>query len=76
MPAKSKKQQRLMGMAYAYSKGELKDAPESVKRVAKSFLKNKKKGKDSLRHFAKTSHTNIPEKIKESHILRFKEFNA
>jgi hypothetical protein len=79
MPSSSKKQQRLMGMAYAYAKGEMKDAPESVKNVAKSFMKKgKRKGKKSLRDFAKTKHKGLPEKVKESfkHLVRFSDFRG
>ena len=80
MPSVSKKQQRLMGAAYAYAKGEIKDAPEIVKDVAKSFMKKgKRKGKKSLRDFAKTKHKGLPEKIvKESltHLVRFSEFKG
>ena len=77
MPALSKKQQRLMGMAYAYAKGEMKDAPDSIKRVAKSFMKKgKRKGKKSLRDFAKTKHNGLPNKVNESlsHLMRFSDF--
>jgi hypothetical protein len=77
--SKSKKQQRLMGAAYAYAKGDIKDAPEIVKDVAKSFMKKgKRKGEKSLRDFAKTKHKELPEKIKESltHLVRFSEFEC
>lgn len=37
MPAKSEKQRRLMAMARAYKRGELKDASEEVKRIAASM---------------------------------------
>lgn len=67
MPSKSKAQQRLMGAAYAYAKGDLEDAPDVVKNVAKSFMKKgKKKGKKSLRDFAKTKHKKLPNRIGES----------
>lgn len=57
MPSKSKKQQRLMGAAYAYATGQNKDVPDYIKDVAKSFMKKgKKKGTKSLRDFAKTKH--------------------
>jgi hypothetical protein len=59
MPAVSKKQQRFMGMVHAYQKGELKDAPKSVKKAAGSMTK--KASKD----FAKTKHKGLPEKISE-----------
>lgn len=63
MPAKSKSQQRFMGMVRAYQKGELDDAPESVKKAADSMTK--KASKD----FAKTKHKGLPEKVKEAHGL-------
>lgn len=69
MPSKSKKQQRLMGMAYAFAKGDMDNAPESVKKVAKSFLKGKR-GLKKLKDFASTKHDGL----KENKILRFSEF--
>lgn len=86
MPSSSKKQQRLMGMAYAWAKGEMPEASKSVKDLANSFLKgrdDKKPAKDTakykrrlkkLRDFAATKHDNLPEKVSENHILRFTEF--
>ena len=80
MPSKSKKQQRLMGMAYAYAKGEMKDAPKSIKNIAKSFTKkDKKKGLKNLKHFATTKHKNLVDKVtklSENHIFRFEEFSG
>lgn len=82
MPSVSKKQQRLMGAAYAYAKGDIKDAPEIVKDVAKSFMKKgKRKGTKALKDFAKTKHKGLPErvnKVEESlrHLVRFSEFNS
>lgn len=81
MPSISKKQQRLMGMAYAWTKGDMPDASNSVKKLAKSFIKGKKKGTvaykkniKKLKDFASTKHDNLPEKVSENHILRFSEF--
>lgn len=81
MPSVSKKQQRLMGMAYAWAKGEMPEASDSVKKLAKSFLKGKKKGTKSyktnlkkLKDFAATKHDSLPDKISENRILRFSEF--
>ena len=77
MPAKSKAQQRLLGAAYAYAKGELKDAPKIIKDVAKSFMKKgKKKGTKSLKDFAKTKHKGLPEKVTkvQERILKFSNF--
>lgn len=74
MPSRSKKQQRLMGMAYAYAKGDLPEASDSVKKLAKSFLKKgKRKGLKKLKDFASAKHNTLPEKISENHILRFSE---
>lgn len=75
MPAKSKKQRRLLGYAYAWAKGYTDDAPESVKKVAKSFLKKgKRKGLKSLRDFAKTKEKNLVDKIGESIEISFDNF--
>jgi hypothetical protein len=76
MPAKSKKQQRFMGMVHAYQKGELDDAPESVKKAASSMTK--KAAKD----FAETKHKGLPEKkvkediniVEDLKSLTFKEY--
>ena len=74
MPSISKKQQRLMGMAYSYAKGEMPEASKSVKKLAKSFLKkDKDKGLKNLKDFASTKQNSLPEKISENHILRFSE---
>ena len=59
MPATSKSQQRLFGMVHAYQKGEMDDAPESVKRIAKSI------SREDARHFAETKHKGLPEKKKK-----------
>lgn len=59
MPAKSKSQQRLMGMVHAYNKGEFHGTPELrrfVARVADGI------SDDDARHFAETSHSGLPEK--------------
>lgn len=72
MPSTSIKQQRLMGMAYAFAKGEMEDAPASVKKLANSFLsRGKKKGIKKLKDFASTTHKNLPLKVSENRILRF-----
>jgi len=77
MPSKSKKQQRLMGMAYAYAKGDMKDASPSVKKLAKSFTKKgKRKGIKNLRDFARTKHDGLPDRVSESKILSFDEFKS
>jgi hypothetical protein len=59
MPAKSKSQQRLMGMVHSYNKGEFPDAPQMVKDIAKSMKK-----KDT-EEFASTKHKGLPEHVPE-----------
>lgn len=60
MPAKSKAQQKLMGMAYAYKKGETKDASPQVKKLAKNM------SLQDLKDFAETDRDDLPEKTDES----------
>jgi hypothetical protein len=72
MPAKSKSQQRLMGMVYAYKKGYLRN----TKSLNKNFLKGIKKlaknmNEEDLEDFAKTKHKNIPEKIEKKESLKY-----
>ena len=57
--AVSQNQQQLAGMALAYLRGEMDDASEEVKKMAKM-------GEKKLRDFAKTKHEGLPEKVKES----------
>jgi hypothetical protein len=72
MPSVSKKQQRLMGMAYAHAKGDMPDASDAVKDLAKSFMKKgKKRGLKKLKDFASTKHDGL----KENRIERFEQFN-
>ena len=40
MPSKSKAQQKFMGMVYSYMKGDMRDAPAAVKKVAKDMKKS------------------------------------
>jgi hypothetical protein len=54
----SQNQQQLAGMALAYLRGEMTDASEEVKQMAKM-------GEKKLRDFAKTPHKGLPEKVKE-----------
>lgn len=74
MPAKSKSQQRLMGLAYAYKSGEIKvkdlnpKYADKVKDLAKSMTQKQ------LKDFAKTKHKKLPEKVEET-LLKFREFN-
>ena len=60
MPAKSKAQQRFMGMVHAYKKGELKgsEVSKAIKNAAKGM--KKKTAKD----YASTKHRCKPEKVK------------
>lgn len=72
--AKSIKQRKLMGYAYACASGLTKKCPKSIKDIAKSFTKkNKKKGLKSLRDFARTKHEGLP-LYKESYVLKFNSF--
>lgn len=63
MPSVSQTQQRLMGMAWAYSQGDLslKDLPAQLKKKIKELANGMKK-KD-LSDFAHTPRKNLPEKI-------------
>lgn len=71
MPAKSKKQQRLLGMAYSYAKNKNKNVSKSIKDIAKSFMKNgKRRGIKKLKDFASTKHDGLPIKIES-----FYQFN-
>lgn len=55
----SKSQQRLMGMALAYKRGEMDEASDEVKKLAKDMsLKD-------LEDFAKTAHKGLPDKVNE-----------
>tara|TARA_A100001201_G_scaffold135809_1_gene124338 strand:- start:3662 stop:4333 length:672 start_codon:yes stop_codon:yes gene_type:complete len=62
MPSKSKAQQRFMGMVHAYNKGEMPDAPASVKKVAKDMKKS------DVKKYASTKHKGKPEKVRQESI--------
>lgn len=63
-----------MGYAYACATGRIKNCPDSIKDIAKSFTKkNKKKGIKSLRDFTATKHEGLP-LYKENFILKFNDF--
>lgn len=64
MPAVSQAQQALMGMAYAYKKGELKDVSEEVKKLADSMTL------DQLHDFASTSHKGLPVHKEEYKLMK------
>jgi hypothetical protein len=56
--AVSQNQQQLAAMAIEYIDGNMPDASEDVKKMAKM-------GKEELKKFASTSHEGLPEKVKE-----------
>ena len=62
MPATSKSQQRLMGQAYAYKKGELdsKEVSSEIKELADSMTLKQ------LKDFASTKHEGLPERVPEN----------
>ena len=66
MPAKSKAQQRFMGMVHAYKKGELKgsEVSKDVKDAAKGMKKK------TTKDYAKTKHKGLPNKVKKEALIR------
>ena len=62
MPATSKAQQRLFGLAYAIKKGDMKksDADAKAVEIADSM------SLADLKKFAETDHKGLPDKVKES----------
>lgn len=62
MPAKSKSQQRLFGMALAIRRGDMErsDAPEEVLNIVDSDMTDKE-----IEDFAKTKHKGLKEYLKE-----------
>ena len=64
MPAKSKQQQKFMGLVHAYKKGEVpaSKVSKAVKNAAKS-MSNK-----SVKKYAKTKHDDLPKKVTEEKI--------
>ena len=73
MPAKSKSQQRLMGMVHAYKKGELdmSDMSAAMKKKIKKIAATIKD--EDSKKFAETKHKGLPE-VKEARNITFKEF--
>ena len=61
MPAKSKAQQKLMGLALAVKRGDVSKSSVSkqIQKLAKSMSEKE------LRKFAKTKHAELPNKLKE-----------
>tara|TARA_A100001515_G_scaffold124445_1_gene108694 strand:+ start:302 stop:1081 length:780 start_codon:yes stop_codon:yes gene_type:complete len=73
MPAKSKQQQKFMGLVHAYKKGEVPASKVSsaIKQAAKSMSKK------SVKKYAKTKHDDLPKKVSEQKnkaINIYKEF--
>jgi hypothetical protein len=56
MPAKSKAQRRVMGMAEAYKNGDLPNASEMVMGIAKSMSKKQ------IQKFSRTKEKGLPKK--------------
>jgi len=67
MPAKSKAQQRFMGMVHAAQKGDMKNPSPEVEKAADSM--SDKDAKD----FASTKHKGLPNKVKSESINKLKE---
>jgi len=65
MPAKSKSQQKFIGLVHAVQKGDIK--PDDVSAKAQKVAKTMKK-KD-VTDFAKTKHKGLPEKVPENYIV-------
>tara|TARA_R110000751_G_scaffold57569_6_gene122038 strand:- start:71 stop:448 length:378 start_codon:yes stop_codon:yes gene_type:complete len=65
MPAKSKTQQRLMGMAYSVKKGDsnIKDIDSLYRDKVKDLVDGMSLSK--LKDYAETNHTNLPDKVDE-----------
>lgn len=63
MPAESKAQQHLMGMAYSVKTGEQKlaDLPEGVREKVKGMLRSM--SDKQLREFASTKTTSLPRRV-------------
>ena len=70
MPAKSKQQQKFMGMVHALNKGDIKpsNVSKSVKDVAKTIKKS------DAKDFASTKHSGLPKKVKEQILKALKEY--
>jgi hypothetical protein len=67
MPAKSKAQQRFMGMVHAVQKGDM-DAPSPEVAKAAADMDDK-----STKDFASTKHKGLPNKVKSESIDKLKE---
>jgi len=70
MPAKSKQQQKFMGMVHALNKGDIK--PSNVSKSVRDVAKNIKKS--DAEDFASTKHSGLPKKVKEQILKALKEY--
>ena len=74
MPAKSKQQQKFMGLVHAFKKGDVPASKVSnaVKKAAKSMSDK------SVRKYAKTKHDELPKKVKEERDYKdeYKKFQS
>jgi hypothetical protein len=71
MPAKSRKQQRLMGIVHALQTGHMKksNASPKAREMAKSMSKK------DVKDFAKTKHKDLPKKVKKEMVFNSNKFN-
>lgn len=68
MPSKSKAQQKFMGMVHSYNKGDMKNAPTSVKKVANNMKKT------DVKKYASTKHKGLPPKINQESVDNIKTY--
>ena len=66
----SQSQQKMMGMALAYKRGEMDDASPEVKKMADSMSMK------DLEDFAKTKHKGLPKKVEEAKAPQLKGNNG
>jgi hypothetical protein len=70
MPARSQQQQKIMGLALAFKRGEVpaSKVSQKVKDLAKSMSEKE------LEKYASTKHKGLPTKVKESNLATFEQF--
>lgn len=70
MPARSQQQQKIMGLALAFKRGEVpaSKVSQKVKDLAKSMSEKE------LEKYASTKHKGLPVKVKESNLATFEQF--
>lgn len=70
MPAVSQQQQKIMGLALAFKRGEVpaSKVSQKVKDLAKSMSEKE------LEKYASTKHKGLPTKVKESNLATFEQF--